>query len=533
MKRCLLILLFCLVGNVVSAYSAGDTCLAKVNIDLTDDTSSVIDFGYVYVGDTLNSGVVIVRTGPNAVQLPSAAPPYFVKSTTPNSSSANDFEEFDVSINTFPFRLSNIESFKNFPIQFIARDSSIYKSGKKEAKLNFSVRGDPDASCVAVNRGITVRATKSFMPLWTDDSYLSFDSVYVNPVSQIVDTIRIHNVYKIDTIKADTTSFNYTKRAQSVFTFAPNQKLSFAPKPGFENPFVTRYFPTQRGVDSVLYKFIHKNPYYSKATPQIDTMYVTAFGVGVEQKLSIAEVQPANAKIINDTINVGAIHAEQPDTIRIVLRNDGNIAFHHEGISLTNQETFQLERAINVNGVFLPPDATDTLSIIIKPKNEGLFESVCTIKSDISTRVRGVPVSVKEITFVITGQSIRPRIEPLSNVVRFDSVIVFDECLWDTTKTLTLRNVSNYASEITSVVVIPSNAPFFVTKQPFTLQPGNSEKVDIVFSPRTVGSFSAVLQITTKENNLPIVVNLVGKGIESKPISCKVPLLQTIKPGNK
>jgi len=533
MTRAIYLIVVLLFGLSEIMYSNTDTCLAKVNIDLLDDTSSVIDFGYVYVGDTLKSGVVFIRTGPNGIQLPSDEPPYFVKKLTGASSTGNDFAEFDVSQNSFPFRLSTIEQNKSFPIQFVARDSIIYAPGKKECLLTFSVRGETDTSCVAVNRSIIVRATKSFMPLWTDDSIMSFDSVYVNPVSQLIDTIRIHNVYKIDTVKADTTSYNFTKRPQSVFTFSPNQKLSFAPKPGFENPFVIRYLPTQRGVDSVQYKFIHKNPYYSKTTPQIDTMFVNTIGIGVEQKLSIAEVFPIRSKISNDTINIGSVLTQQIDTIKIFMRNDGNIPFNSKGIVLSDNESFRISTSLNSTGKYIQPDKIDTLVIIVNPKNEGLIETICTVKSDIKSRVKGAPKSTEEISFVITGQSIRPRIETLSNTVRFDSVLYFEECLWDTTKSLTIRNVSNFASEITNVVVIPSTSPFYVTKQSFILKPGTSDKIDITFSPRFVSEFNAILQISTRENSFPITVALNGKGVKANPITCKFQEIQTVFPGHK
>jgi len=157
--------------------------------------------------------------------------------------------------------------------------------------------------------------------------------------------------------------------------------------------------------------------------------------------------------------------------------------------------------------------------------NAGVVKSF-TVASDATLNINFAHVvenpAIKAIE-IIQASSAPNQLVASSSVVNFDQVTVGQTG----SKTFNLTN--NGGAGAPSIVINPAAATFapatpqfslqFAQTQPITLAPGQSTTVTVKYTPTSVTSNSATLNIPHSGINSPLTINIAGQGVSAVPIS--------------
>jgi hypothetical protein len=518
----------------------------KIQTSPTSRGSDTLDFGYVLAGDTVILPIYFVNDGSEALECLGGN---FLRSLRPNPPRPNEELEFLVENFTTIFLDSTTRLVSTNALRFAADSSfrNIFPEGYREARLNVSLHPRGRQDTAVDRRRFVLKATKSFRPLWSDQNLttpLRFDSVYVNPALPVRSVLRIYNTNRVfsSPVLADTITTSLTPQARSKFSF-PDPLITlnqFARQPNIPFDITVQYAPTSRGNDILDIAFAHSKTNGIKD----DTMRTRITGVGVEQSIKVVQIRKAGVRFIgdsildgNDTLDFGFVRNQRSDTIEVIIENQGNLPFLSTGIDIediTVNSSSQFSGAKRAAiGSSILPLRFDTLSIVFSPKVSGEIVGRYLIKSDIDSRVRGVPQSALTVPLIVRGIGTEPRPLALVSTAQFDSVAVYDRCFTDLRSKIPVRNAGNIPIQFTSITVNPSNSPFVVEKGLTVLNVGQVDTVEVRFSPRATGTFNSLLELRYEGESEPLTVNLAGKGVEPRTIVCSTPTQSTYLPGNK
>lgn len=524
---------------------------ASGRIQTSKDTrgSDTLDAGYVLANDSIPIPMPIffLNDGSDTLECLGSN---FTRSPRPNSSRPKEEEEFLINADVFPMLVDSTSKVVKFDALRFDADNQfieIFPEGYREGRLRVTLHPRNRQDTLVDERNFILKATKSFRPLWSDQNLvnpLRFDSVYVNPVQPIRSALRIYNTNRkfLNSVVADTITTSVTPQARSKFSFPdPSVSLTqFAHQPNQPFDITVQYTPTSRGSDVLDIAFAHSKSDGVKN----DTMRTRITGVGVEQSIKVIQVRKAGVRLLgdstldgNDTLDFGFVRNQRSDTVELIIENRGNLPFQSTGVDFDNitpnsaSQFSEMKNAAVRSAI--QPLRFDTLSIIFSPKVAGEIIARYSIRSDIESRIKGVPQSAIKVPLIVRGIGTEPRPLALVSTAQFDSVAVFDQCFPDVLRQIPIRNAGNIPIQFTSITVNPSNSPFVVSKSFTTLNVGQVDTVTVRFSPRTIDTFNSLLELRYEGESIPLTVNLVGKGVEPRSMTCSTPQQSKYLPGNK
>jgi hypothetical protein len=424
-------------------------------------TPMTVDFGDVVLGDTLFSEVIITNLGTatllvDSISLTGNNPSNFiVAATTPTSLSP--FESDTVSIGFTPF-----------------------SDGLKSALLKIS-SNDPDENPSVVSlsgKGISANITVS-------PSALDFGEVILGQSEE--QTIVLTNtgsapleIYETSLSGMDSSEFAILNGG--VFTIPPSASYNL------EINFTPQTLGNKTAVVTIVSNDVDK--------PSIP-IPLTAIARGIP-----------DITVIPQTIDFGVVPVGQSALGTFLVINDGNDVL--TGLSEIVGNTVDFSFEFGGGSFNLAPGDTNIIGIRFEPFQLGMLFTVLKITSNDPDEMI-IPVT-------IFGTSVIARVQVDPQQLDFGSVPI------DTfaTQTVSITNTGTFPFIVNETNVLGINAANFYLsglQAPFTVNPNETKLVDIRFTPQTLGTKSALLQIVTDAFNADTVtVSLSGTGVGAPDI---------------
>ena len=223
----------------------------------------------------------------------------------------------------------------------------------------------------------------------------------------------------------------------------------------------------------------------------------------VEEGRELGRVRQALAADVSpSTVDFGEVRVGVSVSKTLTVRNTGT-----KNLTVTSLSVSKASFSVSGSPPFtLPPASTRTLTVVFSPTTEGTDTGTLVIKTD--------DTETPELTASLLGRGVKPQlvVDPTS--------IVFGDQRVGTQSTPLIARVRNVGSGTVTLTSLSLNAPFSLASSgtpPFTLPPGTSQDLPVVFSPTTEGPVSGNLTLQTDDPVVAsVVVSLTGKGTRSK-----------------
>jgi hypothetical protein len=153
------------------------------------------------------------------------------------------------------------------------------------------------------------------------------------------------------------------------------------------------------------------------------------------------------------------------------------------------------------------PNGSQRCEFRFKPTRVGVHQAQVVVITQTDTLVQS-----------IRGIGVQPQLAVVSDIIDFGKVDV--GTAKDTLQVLTIKNISTAPLTITGTRHSKPNDKDFTTLAgggAFTLQPGETKKMDLRFTPSDIGRTSGTLQFEYNGVGSPAVVQLFGEGVKRNP----------------
>jgi hypothetical protein len=498
----------------------------KGNIYNVNTANDTIDMGICHVQDSISTEFNLESLGNDSLFLPNLNLFYF------HSATANDpngiFRFFF--LNEPPFSILP-NSLVKYKLQFNSKSVS-ENEGKSEMKLKMILSKRPNPISLendsVYGREFIVIARKTNKYIAGYDSYLNFDSVFVNTSLPLKKDWFVKNVWennlKVHKDKFELLTSKLTddeivlKNKPTIFPLDFTSKKN---NPSFE----FEYKPLNKGEDSARYILYYhtdeKN--ISPDTLKLDSTQVTIRGVGIEQKLSYIMLSNHNinydTQLNNFVINVGNLKVNDLNEIKFLIKNDGNFNFgaFKQSILNSRNDEFVISDSL-ISNRHLKINEVDTFSFKIKPKSFGKIDGIITLYSDIIKRkISGYQKSDEEIKINITGYAIEPKLSISTDTLNFGNVSKSDSCPNFKKLILKLKNNGNDDLELKDIYFERNSLLSFSYNSPNPIiAVGKEENIQVTFQPNDLFNYNSNLVIVTNQAypKDTVKVNLIGRGTE-------------------
>jgi len=535
-----IILIFALF---VSAYVVNAQPSSLIVNDKTP--SDTVDMGMTLNGvpvittfNLWNTGNVDLRMWPTNI---------YSFAITPTNIPGHSEDHFEFDPETVPDFLIRPNESRKFSIRYNSNPSPVFPVGKKYARARIGLAeklplADNDLAKGYRDFLLIVRKTNKFIDGY--EKFISFDSVYINPV----DTLR--KIWKVQNNTNEELSIESVifERYNKPPRINPHLFQSIIETPYKLNPenktvdFIFRYYPVELGFDSA-FTLIEFRPTPKTDPEKIDSCFVGISGVGVEQHLFILETK--NAIVRKDTIDIGNVRVKEQRDIELVFLNRGNIPFGSikqeilEIGSDQNADGFLISKKINETG-HLQPSRNDTFKFSFTPPERKNYLVRLIIDSDISSRkIYGYPDSVKQIIYYIKGTGVEP-FPIIQDTIDFGSIVMNrGDCPARRDSIITIFNQGNMILEIKKIEIKPEFplTPFRIITENMNIPARSIDTLRIIFDAldSSPADFEAILWLysnSTKPRDT-IKIILKAKGVKPDPINISLPSEIKAKPGSK
>lgn len=214
----------------------------------------------------------------------------------------------------------------------------------------------------------------------------------------------------------------------------------------------------------------------------------------VLRKEGLAEVP--NINVSPDELAFEDTYVEDSATEILSITNTGFATLDISEITSTT-DVF----TVDLTSVTLEPGENMDLTVTFTPDNEGLFEGLIQFESNDPDN------GSLEISVSGTGIIAYPTIEINTNEIIYDTTLVGEYSV----EMLTISNTGVATLNVTDI--ISSNAVFIVNMTTFDIEPGESQDIEVTFTPNEQMMFEGMLQIENNDpDNSNIEVTLSGYG---------------------
>jgi RHS repeat-associated protein len=235
-------------------------------------------------------------------------------------------------------------------------------------------------------------------------------------------------------------------------------------------------------------------------TPDSASSATYAAAAGVVQ-VTVANVPLASLSPSGLTFTAVSGTSSAAQTVQ--LTNTGNAALTITGVTITGSGASSFADT-SACGTSLPVGFSCNISVTFTPSSAAGFSATLSVADNAS----GTPQS---ITLTGTGTAV-----PAPVVSLAPSSLTFTSASGTTSaaQTVTLSNTGNAALSITAITLGGSGATSFAQTNTCgaSLAAGSSCPISVVFTPGSVGSFSATLSIADNASGAPQTVGLTGTG---------------------
>ena len=522
----------------------------------TQPGRDTIDIGMVLKGDSAQTVFLLKNTGTERLRILEREPTYSMGRTKDQDPSINDLREFDIFPKGFLPKEGLIispNSDLNLIIQYrdsirVPSDTALFPYGKKIARLLLGLMPENSEETVVQKEYILV-CRKTIKPIDGFESFINFDSVYVNSRSEMIWLVQ-QNIDKPITVESGWLEMLSPVINKSEFSIAIDDEPIDFPvtfqKKGTQLAWQLFYQPLNRNADSGIYR-ISYHPQPDIYPDSVVIPWVKIKGTGVEQSIKLDTFNYEGITIIGDTIDVGDVRVGETKSCKISLENLGNLPFGASKQYILKDNTNELSTDFDIikpflNNNHLLPTKKDSVKIVFTPHSRGEIIAKYIIESDITTRkIKGVPVDAKKLVFYLRGKGIEPEIRIASDTVDFGNVVLSVKCPSEIDTLIPIANVGNSDLIIKSIKLYPPNpsSPFSVEPSeltiPYNINKIGIDNIKITFKSSQIGEFLDTLLLISNSIaiNDTIIVYLKAIGVPPVVANLKIPDEIRGKPGNK
>jgi sugar lactone lactonase YvrE len=225
--------------------------------------------------------------------------------------------------------------------------------------------------------------------------------------------------------------------------------------------------------------------------------------------------------VTTSTLSFGSVNVGQTSAAQgVAVSNIGNTPLSVSPFNVSANFVLQTLGGDCTTSTPLPPGGSCNLGIAFSPTVVGNpLNGTLTIADNTPTSPQtvslngvgvGVPSASLSISTVAFGNQLRNKTS--------------------SRQTVTLNSVGTGDLSITGITITSTNAPDFAQTNncPATLAPGSNCSISVTFTPSTISSETALLNIATNASGAMLVVNLSGTGFVPPPVLVSL----TISPSN-
>lgn len=506
-------------------------------------TSDTIDMGMTLNGvpvittfNLWNNGNIDLRMWPTNI---------YSFAITPTNIPGHSDDHFEFDPETVPDFLIRPNESKKFSIRYNSNPSPVFPVGKKYASARIGLAEKLPLSDSDLAKGyrdflLIVRKTNKFIDGY--ENFISFDSVYINPVDTIRKIWKVQNNIQ-EELYIDSVSFirEIIRINPHLFQNIINTPYKLTPENKTVD-FIIRYYPVELGFDSA-FTLVEFKPEPKTNPEKKDSCFVGISGVGVEQNLLIIDAQGAQIK--KDTIDIGNIRVKDKKDIELVFLNYGNIPFgaiKQEILQIgsdDNAEGFTFERKLNET-IHLQPSRMDTVKISFTPPERKNYLVRYVIESDIIKRkIYGYPDSIKRIIFYVKGTGVEPY-PIIQDTIDFGSIVMNrGDCPARRDTLIPIFNQGNMILEIKKIEIKPEfpATPFRINIENMNIPARSVDTLRIIFEAldSSPSEFEAILWLYSNSTQPRDTIKIIlrAKGVKPDPINISLPSEIRAKPGSK
>ncbi|MFN8361155.1 MAG: choice-of-anchor D domain-containing protein [Candidatus Kapaibacterium sp.] len=220
-----------------------------------------------------------------------------------------------------------------------------------------------------------------------------------------------------------------------------------------------------------------------------------------DSTFTIVAPQPAATDV---AMGLCAVGKNKDSTVTPFLWNPGTYPYRVKSISIAGQDAAQFTLISGIPPVDIAPRDSHAVEFRFRPTSPGVKTAQLIIYTQSDTLKRR-----------ITGEGVTPAISVLGNVIDFGKVLV--NTTKDSLQTVTIRNSSAQPIVITSTRHAGPNMVDYSTLSGggnFTLNPGDTAKLDLRFAPKYPGRTSGRILFEYDGIDSPIAVQLFGEGVK-------------------
>ncbi|MCB0301050.1 MAG: choice-of-anchor D domain-containing protein, partial [Calditrichaeota bacterium] len=243
--------------------------------------------------------------------------------------------------------------------------------------------------------------------------------------------------------------------------------------------------------------------------PGMENVSIALSGNGVAPDISVAP----------DSLDFGSIFVNTTSIKNVLITNTGDTTLSIVNIRITGLNYGSFDTA-NITAAFdIEPGETDTIMVRFKPAVA--IEHLANLEitsNDPDEEIVNVPLRGIALPTPI------PNIVVSSDSLGFGTVVLGNS----TSLSLIISNDGTAPLEVSALDLSGSTPEAFATNAtpPITINPGDSQSVEIVFTPQSEGQKAALLSILNNDPDMPEVqVILTGTGVATPTIRISSNLL--------
>ncbi|MBU3698707.1 MAG: T9SS type A sorting domain-containing protein [Candidatus Kapabacteria bacterium] len=378
-------------------------------------------------------------------------------------------------------------------------------------------------------------ARKTPRALGTLDTWIAFDSVYVNSACAKRDTIPVSNLSTIGiSIARQQTRVRtpYMGRPEIIVDTFPQLRIPERTDVSWK----ARYQPLDRGRDSADFVIVYSNP--DNASDSVHVLQVS--GIGVEQQIELQSLVPLSGggdvlRRGRDTIDISNVAAGAGGiTFGVVISNEGNVDIGVDSVRIA--ELGLPSPYLTVVRPFssvIPVGTTDTMIVRFDADADLRHVADLLVHTNIARRGYGcVPDTARVRRFVVAARatsifSITPELLDLGTLTTRKEctshrlVGVFE-----------VRNTSTTTAVIDSVTVTPSGTATRVSPGGFTIAAGGMVRLEVELSKNFTGTAEGLITLWSASGERRRTFRIRAAIAEPDTLSVEVPRFVSSRPGS-
>jgi hypothetical protein len=223
----------------------------------------------------------------------------------------------------------------------------------------------------------------------------------------------------------------------------------------------------------------------------------------VSYSISGTGVSPGQLSATPSSANFSSVAVGSKNTQTIQLKNTGGTSLTISGETLSGAG-FSVSGLASPLSLTLAPSQTASFTVGFAPTTSGSVTGSVTLKSTATNSTLTLPLSG-------TGASATPTLSLGTSSLNFGNEVVGGSI----SLPVTAKNTGNSSLTVSQIGVVGTGFSVASGVAGTTIAAGQTAELSVVFAPKTTGSVSGGVTITSNASNSPSSISMAGTGVSS------------------